>query len=205
MKMYKYLILVILGIVFSCTTDNTFNPPNTGHLLVGDLSANASLTSTVEMLYMLYDPEHRVTQKFEFDLDNDGIDDFKFDIASSPSWTSGFEVVRLQSLHTNALFMSNDSIVSPEILDIGDTISIMNNAIVNASDEYGARLHYYSRTGPPFGEQIITRFGLWNGADHKHVGLMVKKSNVIIYGWAEISIDGEGMYIHKIASNSSFY
>lgn len=197
--MYKYLLLAILGVALSCNNDDDSFTPTADYLVIGDSSADLIMNSTVDMPYWPYDD-------YEVDLDDDGTSDFKYHIGSSPSMTSGFKRVSISTLHSNALFISNDSIISPEVLNVGDTLRMTNNAIESETlDYYGTSLYFYDTTYPPTGGGSTTIFGLWNGTDHKNVGLMVKKDDVIVYGWTELSIDNDGLHIHKVASKPCLY
>lgn len=204
--MYKYLLLATLGVMLSCNNDDDDSAtPTTDYLVIGDSSADVSLNSTINLFYSKYDPEGENVKHYEFDLDDDGIDDFRFDLVDYPSITSGFKKLSIRSLHTNALFISNDSIVSPEILNEGDTLRMTNNAIENTNAEEGAMLYEYSRSGPLVGGGSVYTFGLWPAQMNKNIGLMVKKNNTIVYGWTEVSLTFRGLYIQKIASKPCLY
>ena len=200
-----FFLLLAPSLLLSCSDDDSQSTPTSDYLVIGDSSADVLLNITTDVLYKYYDPDHNNNNSYLIDLDDNGEDDFRLDVLHSPSMTNPLESVRLKSLHADALFVKSDTTASPEVLNVNDSLMLTANCVDNFSDNDPIHLHYYSATNPPFQTGTSSLRGLWKNADHKNLGLMVKKTNTIVYGWAELSINYEGLRIHKIASKPCLY
>ncbi|NOR74862.1 MAG: hypothetical protein GQ525_06865 [Draconibacterium sp.] len=197
MKIRLILSLIILGLFYACEKDpieelDTF-------LVIGNENA------TIRIIDTLIFPEDRYDSiVYKIDIDLNGTNDVAFYIFYdySPShYRSNF---RFDCLTDQIKVLTNDSILSPEILDYGDTLNI-DKKWVNSSMEI---LRTFGNS-VWVGDGIIYKYGNWYDLSNKYIGVLIEDDENPTYGWIKLSVpDGEwvnSLTIHEIGHKKAAY
>jgi hypothetical protein len=172
MKQTMVLTLLLIGILSSCKKEKE-NLETV--LVIGDKSA--SITEFDNLIF----PLDEGSILFPIDLDSNHIIDFTIYIDYSESPCLYYLSLNINCDSVNDLILCNDSILSPEILEFGDTLSYSNNWV---SQKF-IMLHA-TRDCSGNGETYTN--GNWHDLTNKYVGIMIEKNGYLIYGWIKLSI-----------------
>lgn len=183
MNKFVILIFVIFGFLLSCeksTNDEIPTEELDSLLIIGDVSANLILLDTTVFPYDRCD-----SILYKLDIDLNGVYDFQFYIYYCFSPCVYWSDMRIDCLFENCKILSNDSIKTPEILELGDTIQSIGNWISQRTD----MLSTNSMSTLCGGDGILYTYGNWHDLTNKYIGLMIEKEDNIILGWIKLSIN----------------
>lgn len=202
MKTKLILALIILSLFYCCEKDDNNNPTEKldAFLVVGD--ENASIT----VLDTLITPEDRCDSIIhKIDIDFNGVDDVAFYIyyCYSPSYFgSNF---RFDCLNDKIKVLTNDTIISPEILNYGDTLSFDKNWVTQ-------NMKILSASGSSEmigGDGTVHKYGNWFDLSDKYIGLLIENDENPIYGWIKLSVPDDdwicSLAIHEIGYKKAAY
>jgi len=193
MKYKLILFILILLSLYSCEENENVLLKN--YLVIGNTDAKISVLDT-----LITPPDRCDSIIYEIDLDKDKVIDYSFYVyyCYSPSYFSS--IFKFNCLHEKAKVLINDSIFSPEILEVGDTLKndknwlSMNMTILTAS---GAS----EIVG---GDGIIYKNGNWFDVTNKYIGLIINKKENPIYGWIKISVPNEN-WVYSLTIHETGY
>lgn len=181
MNIRLILALLFCGILCSCekedSEDNTPDETLDTKLVIGDNNA------TITILDTLITPSDRCDSiVYRIDLDSNGNYDFAFYLyyCFSPGYYNS--EFRFYCLHEKAKVLTNDSILSPEILDYGDTLKIDENWV---SD----KMIFLSASGSTNvgNDGILQISGTRYNLSNKYIGIIIENEENPIYGWIKLS------------------
>ncbi|MFA9392059.1 MAG: hypothetical protein ACERKD_19775 [Prolixibacteraceae bacterium] len=202
MKHHLIFLLIFMAIIYcSCDIlDDIANKHRDSFVVIGD--QNAKITRIEDEISQSY---FKDSVLFLIDLDLDGVEDFrlyKHHYLTPCLFVSKFGI---DCLHDLAKVYTNDTIETPEILILGDTLDIdkywlsKNLLLVDAVG--------VCKVGG--GDGIIHKYGNWVNRKNKYIGLLIEKEINPIYGWIKISISNNNMTnsltIHQIGYKKAAY
>jgi hypothetical protein len=194
------LMLASVGFVSSCQKDNQDN--NSIEKLDTLLVIGDTCSSITEFDTLILPTERDDSIVFQVDLDSNSINDFTiyFYYYESPCIYSS--ILGIYCLSDKNSILCNDSILSPEILEFGDTLVYSNNWV---SQKFDMLIVYKDCSG----EGETHTQGNWHDLSNKYIGLMTKKDDYLIYGWINLSITRFYYYylleLHKIGYKKAAY
>ncbi len=202
MKTKLILSLTILSLFYCCEKEDKNNRTEEldTYIVVGD--GNASITT----LDTLITPEDRCDSiVYKIDIDSNGIDDLAFYIYYCYSPSKFSSTFRFDCLTDKIKVLTNDSIISPEILNYGDTLNF-NKYWVNESMEILSASGSSEMTGEA---EMVQKFGNWFDLSEKYIGLLIENDENPIYGWIKLSVPDDdwicSLTIHEIGYKKAAY
>ncbi len=196
MKRYRVILFILMGIIYySCNNkDDIPNEQPATFAVIGDLDANIAILDSV-----IYPSYRGDSLFFPIDLDLDGIQDYRFYIYNNYSPCIFLSNFRFDCLHDLAKVYTNDTIQSPEILKLGDTLTVDKHWL-------SAKFRILDASGIcelAGGDGIIHKSGNWFNLSNKYIGLLIEKEGNPIYGWIKLSVPDydwiDSLTIHEIA------
>ena len=201
MKTY-FVFLSLFVILLSCTKDEpaTVFPD---YILAGEKDQfrlkGIMYTRIQPASRLLWDDYNNlpIYEDYSIDLNNDGVDDFKF--IRSRVYTDDYDSlkIRLVTLDENELVAHPDN---PEIIDaihLFDTINAQSNWIHDVNiiyDEYQVNAD-------------TVRVGVWQNQQLKYIGARIHHDDQWLYGWIGISVRegwGNRLGIHAYAATVGY-
>ena len=155
----------------------------TNYILAGD-------TDTNKVFYYDIVDLHPYWQEEYFDMNNDGIDDFKFAAGENHYMNYWVASSGINSLNENLVFVDDQQ--NPKILNPGDTIGKNSNWSRNNTS-------FYSHCEAYFPEYSSVYSGIWNNVNDKHVGTLLVCGTDSLLGWFLISVNSSHISIKSFA------
>lgn len=183
MRYLMLSIIVCIGFLASCEKDNSAK--NTDGqldtlLIIGNAGTSAELFDTI-----IYPTQRCDSILYHMDIDSDSVNDFDFYIYYCYSPCIYMSDMRIDCLTDKCKILCNDTLQTPAILELGDTLRSSGNWI-------SQRIHMLStsNTSEFCGGDEVTHFtGNWHDLTNKYIGFMVEKDDNILLGWIKISIN----------------
>lgn len=192
------ILLLFAGIICAC--ENSDSPKPDSFIVLGE---SAATIVTVDSVIV---PSSRCKNaSYNIDLDADGENDFSLNVyyCFSPSYY-GAEL-SFECLNNKAKVLTNDSILSPEILLKGDTLDIDKNWISGKMEII--RVNMVTQIAG--GDGIMNIHGNWYDLRNKYMGLLIENEANPIYGWIRLSVPEDywvkTIEIHEIAFQKAVY
>lgn len=183
MNKLHFLLIVIAGFLASCEKSTIDDNPAVSLdslMIIGEANVNLTLFDTT-----IYPADRCDSLLYKMDIDSDGINDFQFYTYYCYSPCIYMSNMRIDCLSANCKILSNDSIQSPEILELGDTLQSIGNWISQRTD----MLSTSGMSGLCGGDGIIYTYGNWHDLSNKYIGLLIEKEENSILGWIKLSIN----------------
>ncbi len=183
MNKLTILTILIVGFFLSCEKNsNNDNPTDNldSLLIIGEANVNLTLLDTT-----IYPSDRCDSLLYKFDIDSDGINDFQFYIYYCYSPCIYMSNMRIDCLTNNSKILTNDTIQTPEILDLGDTLQSSGNWNPGCFD----MLSTSGMSELCDGDGIIHSYGNWHDLINKYIGIKIEKEDDIILGWIKLSIN----------------
>jgi hypothetical protein len=197
------LVFLIVGFLSSCEKNsNNDNPADNldSLLIIGEAQVKLTLLDTT-----IYPSDRCDSLLYEIDIDSDGINDFQFYVYYCYSPCIYMSNMRLDCLTKNSKILTNDTIQTPEILDISDTLQSKGNWISQRFD----MLSTSGMSGLCDGDGIIHTYGNWHDLTNKYIGIKIEKEDYIILGWIKLSINKTNndfpIELHEIGYKKAAY
>jgi hypothetical protein len=201
MKHRLIFLLILMSIIFSCENNND-NPKEqlASFVVIGDDNAEITLLDT-----LISPPDRGDSVLFRIDLDSDGLEDFGFLVYYNYSPCLFFSNFRFDCLHNLAKAYTNDTIQTPDILSLGDTLSFERSWVSNKFDLLDAS----GMCELGGGDGIIHKYGNWFNISNQYIGLLIEKEENPIYGWIKLSVPNDdwihSLTIHEIGNKKAAY
>jgi hypothetical protein len=202
MKQGLIYLSFFLGIICSCeeSRDNTLEEQPDPFVVIGDLDADINSSDT-----LIYSLEKGDSILYQIDLDSDGSVDFELCIYYDYSSCLFFSDFRFSCLNDLAKICTNDTILSPDILSLGDTLSFNRRWI---SDKFDI-IESSGICESGGGDGNNYKYGNWVNISNKYIGLMVENNENPVYGWIKLSIPDDelicSLTIHEIGRKKPAY
>jgi hypothetical protein len=171
-----------------------WEPVSNPMLIIGDSTAK------IRVLDALVEPQNRCQSiEYGIDVDLDMINDLSFYVyyCYSPGFFTA--TFRLECLNEKINILCNDSVLTPEILNFGDTLH-SDRYWVNSTMEL---LRAQGTSELAGGDGIIYKHGNWFNLSNKYIGLKMNFDNHSSYGWIKLTVPNDdwihSMTIHEIA------
>ncbi|NOQ25585.1 MAG: hypothetical protein GQ564_09525 [Bacteroidales bacterium] len=204
MKIRLILLLIILSLFYSCEKEEENNPTEDldTFLVIGDNNATVRILDTVLNFYIYYYGDGSMENKI--DIDFNGINDVAFEISAYSKLGYFFSDFIFKCLNDKTKVLTNDSILSPEILDYGDTLNVDNNWVRENMEILS--VDYASQVVG--GDGIIHHYGNWYDLSNVYIGIIIENDENPVYGWIKLSISGgftSSVTIHEIGYKKAAY
>ena len=180
--MKKLLIIGIASVLLvACSKKPPINPPGITH---------------PQMVYKnLADKEVKYGQIQYVDVDNDGSNDFRFDVLLVGDPILQRDRVQFYANSGIKRNLLNNQVDESPVLSKGDSVKKFHNGYT-----------WWEISSIVLVEKIIENTGshwegLWKNANHVYLPIQIEKNNKLYHGWIELSFDttGEKLILHKAA------
>lgn len=179
----------------NCKKDNNETPQKCpdNNLIIANVINSSITTDTFDTL--ISPPSRGHSAEFFFDINSDGIDDFRFYAFYNYSPCIYTSELSINTLSDSAKIIVNDTINSPAILSFGDTVQYYSNWKAGELTLFD----YYSQCDMG-GGGTESRFGTWYGIENQYIGLKLELNNLLFYAWVNISVvETSGIFVHKVS------
>jgi len=200
------LLLIILNFFYSCTKDPKVIPVQVlteqqdTILVVGNPDASIRIINT-----LIKPPNRCQNFVYEIDIDTNKINDISITIyyCTSPGYSNSS--IYINCLTDNIKILTSDSIIAPEILNYGDTLSLHKKWVTK-----NMRLIYSSCTNKIIGGDGITyNIGNWYNLSDKYIGLLIENGGNPTYAWLKLSVPNynpvNSLTLHEIGFKKQVY
>jgi len=180
MKTYFKYSLIVFVLLYSCTNDKYYLEVENleDFLIIGENSATVmNIDSTIKP------PDRCKDISYNIDLNTDGINDFQYYVYYCYSPSQFYSFFKIKCLHTNAKVVVNDTVLIPQMLNVGDRLEHSMNWI---SDSI-VFLASYGRSQLTGGSGIIEARSYWVNSSNKYMGLLLEDEKTLIFAWVKIS------------------
>ena len=198
-----HIFFIILYFVYACeknisTEDivpeelKTFLIVDKGNIRYLDTILNAKNNSHYQVI------------TFPIDLDSDGTEDISFYIKRiSDFYLAFYSDFEIHSLNDKLKIITNDSILTPKILEIGDTLN------TKKSWKKADKLSLLDINYSFFNRMDTEIIGNWYNISNKYIGFLIENENNPTYGWVKLSIPETGwitsLTIHEVGYIKAVY
>lgn len=180
--MRRILVIATASILFiACSKKPPINPPGLSHPVMAYKN--------------LADKEVKYGQVQYIDVDNDGSNDFKFDVLLLGDPILQRDRVQFHANSGIKRNLLNNQVDESPILSKGDSVKIVHSGYT-----------WWEISSIVLVEKIIENTGthwegLWKNANHQYLPIQIEKNNKLYHGWIELSTNTieEKLILHKAA------
>lgn len=168
-------------------------------LIVGNNNYQYFSFQKIDSLICHQDERCRPARCFEFDIEKDGMVDFTICSYWCYGGNFGGYDCYIETTTNNTMVIVNDSLSSPKMLNVSDTIKINDNTLSGYFD-------FRSCEGgeTPDGQGYYECQGNWINNDMNYIGIVHSGSEFVYYCWLKVEMIEcssyySGLYIYEIA------
>lgn len=180
--MRKILVIITASALFiACSKNPPLNPPLASYPIMTYKNLNDLVVKYGQTQYI--------------DVDNDGSNDFKFDVLLVGDPILQRDRIQFYANSGIKRNLLNNQVDESPMLNKGDSIGKIHNGYT-----------WWEISAIVLAEKIVDDNGshwegLWKNADHKYLPIQMEKNNKLYHGWVELSFNTteEKMILHKTA------
>lgn len=202
MRVFSFtLFIIVTALLFSCEDSNIGQIECSKEILtVGDTSVTDLVLVRLDTL--IKSMNRCDTAFYYINIGSSGLNEIKFSSWLCYGLTFYEGDFYIETIGKNSKILLSDSLDSPKILDLHDTISINQNF---HPGRYNL-VYCWGFLNPSTGEQSHNCKGLWQKVDQKYIGFNYQDGEFMYLGWIKVDIvyapeprGAMAIYLHEYA------